>query len=75
VHCTTLVLGLLLGVQLYTLAAPGRRQIPSGFGVWEGPEDRILRVMGYVFFRSQWEGHGAAVYDFVDLEAAAKRVI
>ena len=48
---------------------------PSGFGVCEGPEDRILRVMRYVFFSPQWEGHGAAVYDSFDIEAVAQRVV
>ena len=48
---------------------------PSGFVVWEGPEGRILRVMGYVFFSPQGKGHGAAVYDSFDLEAGAKRVV
>jgi hypothetical protein len=48
---------------------------PSGFGIWDGPEGRISGVMGYVFFSPQGEGHGAAVYDFFDLEAAAERVV
>jgi len=48
---------------------------PSGFGIWEGPKDRILRVMGYVFSSPQWKGHGAAVYDSFDIEAVAKSVI
>ena len=48
---------------------------PSGFGVWEGSEGRILRVVGYVFFSSKGKGHGATVYDSFDLEAIAKCVI
>ncbi len=48
---------------------------PGGFGVWEGPEGRVLRVMGYAFLRPQEEGHSAAVYDSFDIEAFAKRVI
>jgi hypothetical protein len=39
---------------------------PSGFGVWEGPEDHILMVMGYVFFSPRGKDHGAAVYDSFD---------
>ena len=42
-----------------------------GFGVWESSEGRISRVMGYVFFSPQEEGHEAAVYDSFDLEAIA----
>ena len=48
---------------------------PSGFSVWESPKGRIIRVMGYVFFRPQGKGHGATVYDSLDLEAIAKRVV
>ncbi len=48
---------------------------PSGFGVWEGPESCIPRVMGYVFFSPQGKGHGVAVYDSFHIEAIAKRVI
>ena len=44
VHCTALVLGLWLGVQLYMSVMP-RYVRPCGFGVWESPKGRILRVM------------------------------
>jgi hypothetical protein len=44
---------------------------PCGFGVWESSEGRILRVMGYVFFSAQGEGHKVAGYDSFDLEAVA----
>ena len=48
---------------------------PSDFGVWDGPEDRILGVMGYVFFSPQGEGHGVAVYDSFDLKSVAERIV
>ena len=47
----------------------------SGFGVWNGPEGRILGVLGYVLFSPQGEGHGTAMYDSFDLKAAAKRIV
>ena len=59
---------------MYMLAVQGKRR-PGGFGVWKHSKDRILRVMGYVFFRPQGKGHGATVYDSFDLEAITKRVI
>ena len=72
VRCTTLVLRLWLGVRLYIRQGGVG---PSCFGVWEGPKGRILRVMGYVFFRPQGKGRGATVYDSFDLKAISKRVV
>ena len=43
--------------------------MPGGYGVWKSHEGCFSRIIGYVFFRPQWEGHGVAVYNSFDLEA------
>ena len=75
-HYKTLVLGMWLGVQLHTIRRHRQGGVgPSGSGVYEGPEVRILRFVGYVFLSPQWKGHGAALYDSFDIEAVAQRVV
>ena len=70
--CTLLVLVSWLGVLLYMLGVGVMLGVgPCGFGIWDCPKSRIPGVMGYVFLIPQGTGHGAAVYNSFDLEAAA----